>query len=83
MRDIINYLHTCDCEIIGNVLLAKFKWFDSVISGSLYLRIVNKNRMEKGWWFELLPKRVKYYYAKMESEYGPILTIHYLILTIR
>jgi hypothetical protein len=44
--------HMYECAIIGNVIFAKFKWFDSVISGSLYLRIVNENKLDGEWWFE-------------------------------
>ncbi len=38
-------------RIIGNTLFARFKWFNSQISGFFYLKVESENKLVGGWWY--------------------------------
>jgi hypothetical protein len=51
--------HFDNCRLIGDTLFARFRWFDSEISGYLHGQIETEDKIVGGWWYsEDLPPSV-------------------------
>ncbi len=51
--------HLFNYKISEGTLFARFKWFDSKVSGYIFLKLAASDTIKGGWWFEAdLPKEI-------------------------
>jgi hypothetical protein len=44
--------HFFNVRITGDVLLARFAWFEVATSGYALMRVENESRLSGGWWYD-------------------------------
>lgn len=40
-----------NCKVIDDTLFARFEWFEALISGYVFLKVISKNKLSGGWWY--------------------------------
>lgn len=44
--------HLTNYKLIGETLFGRFEWFDSQISGYIFLRVESDDQIKGGWWYK-------------------------------
>jgi hypothetical protein len=44
--------HLYNCRVIGSTLFGRFEWFESPISGYMFLRSESDKQINGGWWYQ-------------------------------